>query len=377
MSLSSIELCKLLTERVLKHGKNGKIVNPQTDRSIKLFYPTFNKLNTSCNMFTDCSTLRGMANPLSFTCYIDTILFILLSNKYIEKKILFKKLTTGNIAVMCNKDPELNLEAVKDIQTELRLLSFRIKNAHHLPKEFTCHSLLSRIKKVCPKSDLNKEFPPFYLRKQRSPLDVIHFLFRMFQFDNYSITETKKSIFRKTKDTPVAATSVVVSNFKTCIWHVPSYSIQHASSVKNLLKITNINEVDENNPIYEEKDKKKKNPFYYVQQEVSWKTLPPFFIMDISRVDFTGHFMETKITPDPDLKSGLHLFGIIVQRGFLSGNITGANIGGGHYVAYFKCDDQWYLYDDMSASIQLIGDYKKLLKTDAVTRSILFFYSKT
>jgi len=374
--MKSIE-CRLLTKRVIKNGKKGEIINPKTNRSIKLFHPTFNKLNASCNMFTNCSTLRGMSNPLAFTCYIDTVLFLLLSNTYIDKKILNKALTTDNIALMCNTNPQTNLEAVRGIQDELRLLSFRIKNMHHLPTEFTCHSLLSRIKKLCPRSDLNKEFPKFYSRAQRSPLDVIHFFFRMFQFDNYTITETKKSVFRKTKHSPIAATSTTISKIKTCIWQVPSYSIQRPSSVKDLLKTVNINEVDEENPIYEEKDKKKKNPFYYVQQEVSWKTLPPFFIIELSRVDFTGNFLETRITPDPDLKSGLHLFGIIVQRGFSSGNITGTNIGGGHYVAYFICDDQWYLYDDMSASIQWIGDYKKLLKTDAVTRSVLFFYSKS
>ena len=47
-------------------------------------------------------------------------------------------------------------------------------------------------------------------------------------------------------------------------------------------------------------------------------------------------------------------------------------VGGGHYVVYFKCNNNWFLYDDLNqinpTRTQFIGSYENLMKSRNIYR---------
>jgi hypothetical protein len=100
--------------------------------------------------------------------------------------------------------------------------------------------------------------------------------------------------------------------------------------------------------------------------EVSGAPQDDFMILNLKRfkVDFTLEdpvpVKNTKaIAPPQSIRLNedsreLHLNNIIVH--------VGDTIESGHYVAYFKCNGNWYLYNDMDDRIERIGTYEQLLK---------------
>ena len=68
---------------------------------------------------------------------------------------------------------------------------------------------------------------------------------------------------------------------------------------------------------------------------------------------------------------GLHLKKIIVHQG---------GAGGGHYVVYFECDNEWYMYDDL-VGITYYGNFEKVSRDgdedDSVSRNCTtLFYER-
>ena len=98
--------------------------------------------------------------------------------------------------------------------------------------------------------------------------------------------------------------------------------------------------------------------------EVSGAPQDQFMILQLKRFyyDFTTKRTVKDIRPINPPKTirlnehsaELHLNNIIVHIG----NSTKS----GHYVAYFKCNGNWYLYNDMRDRIERIGTYEQLLK---------------
>jgi ubiquitin C-terminal hydrolase len=165
---------------------------------------------------------------------------------------------------------------------------------------------------------------------------------------------------------------------------VPNEILNKNTEIKKLLSYKTKTLLDNNNPKYHQSDTQKKNPLLYFEKNIRLKIFPPYLVIHIDRVNpFLGTFNKIKITPNQEIKN-LKLFGIVVQLGFQSGEkYTGwkkgmkMQIGGGHYISYFLCEDEWYSYNDLGPDIDYIGSYDDLLdESNVLTRGILYFYSK-
>jgi hypothetical protein len=58
---------------------------------------------------------------------------------------------------------------------------------------------------------------------------------------------------------------------------------------------------------------------------------------------------------------------------------SGSSVTGGHYTTCFRCNDMWYLYNNISNDIETIGDFNTLLTTDNGfyrKNSVLLIYSE-
>jgi hypothetical protein len=318
---------------------------------------------------TTTQSLRGMTNYGGFSCYMDSALFALFAipNDFITRHILEKDVSTTTIQKMCN---------LKEIQKSLKALTKQIRGQG---RPFTCQPLLTSIQKYC-RPDIPENYR-FYQPEQRDPLDVIDFLFQL--FDVVPNTSIQRQTTYKTYQTPRLSRehhqqhkqhkSRSVTENNHCIWHVPSTSLITPSLSQNLTQITEEDNLE--NPFIEDGDR-----FRYRYVKTTFK-VPSYFIMSLDRIQraqVVHPFIETEVTPSEQIQSR-QLFAIIVQTGFVGGTRRGGYIGNGHYKCYFKNNDgRWYLYDDIVRSnIRWIGTYKQLIQIkEVLRRSMLLFYSQ-
>lgn len=373
--------CKKFSGSVLKNWKDKKAVNPNTNRKIGFWTNTFNRIENECNVYNDCKSIKGMKNIDAFSCYLDSVLFILLiiPNKHIDKALLHKKLNIHNVGNVCfKKDSQKNLEAAILIQDELQKISFSIRNGKHIGSH-TCRDFLKIIKRYCKESS----YPKFYASEQRAPNDFIEFIFDLFHVDRYFKNEiVVKNIYKKKHYSPIlkAFTSQTITKNAHCIWNVPNELIKPETHLKKYLRIGDVSRYDKNDPLFLQADKAKQNPILYMKATRSFKKLPPFLVFEITRVQvMTGAFNDSNIIPDPYIKN-LSLYGIIVHIGYTEPSdpidLLSGGIGSGHYVAYFKCKGEWYKYDDLQNEVSYIGSYNDLIaKTEVCSNGTLYFYS--
>lgn len=373
--------CKKFTSSVLKNWKDKKAVNPKTNRKIKFYTDTFNKVENECNVYHDCKSIKGMKNIEAFSCYLDSVLFVLLiiPNKHIDKALLHKKLNAHNIGNVCfKKNPTKNLEAANRIQDELQKISFSIRNGRHIGSH-TCQNFLNIIKRFCKQSS----YPKFFASQQRAPNDFIEFLFDLFNVDAYFKNEiVVKNIYKKKHYSPILKgfTSHATTKNAHCIWNIPNELLEPDAHLRRYLRVADVSHYGKDDPLFLQADTTKQHPILYKKATRAFKKLPPFLIFEVTRVQvMTGEFNDSRIVPDRYIKN-LSLYGIIVHLGYKEPtnpiDALSGGIGSGHYVAYFKCKGEWYEYDDLEAEVSHVGSYEDLInETSACTRGTLYFYS--
>lgn len=371
--------CKKFSVRVIRNWKEKTVKNPFTNRTVRFYTRTFDKLSYQCNLYNDCKVMKGLSNYKSFSCYLDSTLFLLLAveNRYVDRYILFKELSTTNVGRECFKtDPQKNLKAIMSIQDELQKLCFEIRHGIYLPT-IQCKNFLKILRDSCKETS----YPKFYKAQQRAPNDFLSFLFEIFDIDRHMrLTIIQRNSYKRTasqKHFMKKYNTVTETKNAHCIWNVPVTLLQQPTSMKKLLVVTEEDVLD--TPIYHEKDTEKKHPLYYYRTTRFFKNPPPFLVMELTRIDpITGKFVDTAILPDQHIKS-LNLYGVIVHVGYVQQKTSGVmgSIGSGHYIAYFLCKGKWFEFNDCGASITHIGTYKDLLsKTDVAKKGVLYFYSR-
>jgi 16S rRNA G966 N2-methylase RsmD len=99
------------------------------------------------------------------------------------------------------------------------------------------------------------------------------------------------------------------------------------------------------------------NNFYDTLINETTYEIPPdqdILIVAVNRFKHVGK--STKDTANFDIQQecyGLNLAKIIVH--------TGETLDMGHYVVFFTCEGQWYLYDDLKSEMQLIGTFNDVI----------------
>jgi len=194
---------------------------------------------------------------------------------------------------------------------------------------------------------------------QEDATEFIIALFRTFFIENLSITETMTYASTSRPDKKKEPTfSHALSN--------PLYQVDPDSydfTLPNfILSKTFISEFDKHNLILNSNGGRtidKKNTF--IKLEVSDADKDQFIIINLKRFDLLGERILSSIKPPTTIRLNedspeLELNNIIAH--------VGPTVNSGHYVAYFKCNDNWYLYNDLDkkAKIERVGTYEQLLK---------------
>jgi ubiquitin C-terminal hydrolase len=348
--------------------KENKLVNPQTNRKIKKNGPTYQIYEEKCD--NDCLKFGGLKNIGGTSCFMDSVLFALFAipNRFITKNILKKNLQ--NTPKICDNSRDLRIR--KSVQDFLNTLTIAIRKDKNI---IGCNKLRDQFKKCRIRG-----FENFGRNKQQESGEFLIYLLRLFGSENFATrkitTYATNSIAQKIPKDKLFKTSEF-ENRVSFVIKISSFELRNREDrtdnrLHYLLKdIDDSGELDENNLFYPEN-----LPGKDFRRKISISSIldAPYLVFWVNRADpISQTVLRTKITPSQQitLPSGnvLKLNAIVVHRGAISS---------GHYITFFKCREQWYLYDDLNPRIKQFGTYNKMLdKYGKYVRSygVLYFYT--
>ena len=355
------------------------------NKTIKIWMSTL-KLYNNKRRKIQCN-ITGL-NYTGNSCYMDSVLLCLfgIKNKIITDNILNKNLndlkTYKTLWSRCDNNIDKDIKKRYSIQKELNNITLSMRNGNDTKK---CSTLRTLIKK-CPGSQ------QFHLPLTQDAGEFLSYIFNIFQV-NISTTRRRSYGSNKTEDWKLVSSTI--DNNASPIIDITSTTLQNIHTGHNITKFikqTEKSTLSHTNIWYP--DVNNKNINYSKRKEVFRMLSSPLIIFNLSRTYGKLTFKKPKTKKEKEIGRG-EFTGIETKEIFkeisapetmtlhdrqlyLSSIVV--HTGGAHYVANFKCNNEWYWYDDNPAGsthkINYVGSYNEMLKTtpNPMSHGTLFFY---
>ena len=339
--------------------------------------------------------IKGL-NYTGNSCYMDSTLLCIFAipNKTITDNILKKDISNlkelKNIGInlwsKCHEDINNDIKIRQDIQKALNDITDSMRGLYNVKK---CSNLRSLIKK-CPGSQ------PFHGTGTQDSGEFLSYLFNLFQVD---VANTRRRSYGSNdlSDKPKwTLVSEIIDKNSSPIIDVVSTTLQTLPKdydITRLVKQTQDSILEESNIWIPNKNNPSEK--YIRRKEVFRVRQSPIIIFNLVRTYGEASFAKpmTKI----EKITGRGKFKGIVTKNIwtrilapetmtlnnnkLSLNAIVVHTGGAHYIANFKCNGNWFWYDDSPGlpkhTIKYIGSYENMLKThpNPLTHGTLYFYT--
>lgn len=307
---------------------------------------------------TECMML-GYLNNIGASCYLDSSLFglFIFPSDFVQQNILHGELKSRT-RFDCGQTSEEDLVNRKEVQKALVDIEESIHGQQTIVK--TCTDL-RRVLKNCPHPE------NYHLRGQKDAGEFLQYILDMFPTDlavKKTVVYGTNSSAEKVPQHELYKTSERIEDHSSIMQFVPSTTLaqlppKHTTDIRKFLSQT-----DDTGQFEGFTDEKSGR---YFKRRITTTTMEdtPYLIFRVERLNYTG-VLSTPILPSETVR--LHS-----GKAFSLSAIVTYNRG--HYVCYFKCKDNWYLYDDMSG-IKDVGDYDKMIYAtpNPVKYGTLYFY---
>jgi ubiquitin C-terminal hydrolase len=313
------------------------------DSIIKLCIDVINTLENGPIVKSKIKFISAIAN----SCYMDSVLVCLLCPeiKYIDDIIL--KGTTNNR--FCKSSI--------GIQKELRNIKYYLYGIKK-EKEYTCRNIKNTFKDC-------EELKKFATSEIQDPTE---FLSKLFDIFNTTTLKLSSTTYLSNDKINWESNEPVINDKVSVISVIDLKSIKKPSN--KLLFISDFieySEVDELGPndLFKKNDKKYK--FFKKETKILYSDI---LIFNITRKDINGSFINYPIYPNEILllnnKDKYYLCSCVIYTGY------------GHYIAYIKNNNDWYIYNDLDPVLRHIGSFNKMLKLERtpLRNGVIFVYNK-
>jgi hypothetical protein len=307
-----------------------------------------------------CDDLGGMKNDRN-SCYLDSLLYVLLYREidYITTNIIKKDVSQ----LIINELPITVLEDLYavtiDIQNELHRIQQSIRDG----QIFGCKALrdmFQAYQETYTGLGFKLKEKVNWITADNEPMDVINLLNTIFQLPINTTIKTT-SIGALTPEEPIESMPERETHEPFTIM-VPVPQETQINTLFALFSKT-VTMYDAQNLYYGQ---------FPVRIEEKELVATNFLHFHLNRLVLLGTKrtkLVNRISPDPRIKN-LELTGIVVHKG-------GAT--GGHYVAFVKCHDMWYYYNDAGfAGLKRIGNFDTFQNTpqwdEILSNATDFFY---
>ena len=285
----------------------------------------------------DCAQLGLLQNVGGVTCYLDSLMYALLAPNPFTMENWYR--TVG--IPFFDPDPQTKRQAGQEqLVIELqRVFALMLKESAGQ----SCLTLRSTLGRLGDEAEIK---PPegggwtaFFARGERSMADVLDLLLKLLPLRSEYLPIAYEQL-RPLED-PIQEKSAIV---------LPSAPAARTVSTQTLV-----------------------NEFFQTTTgtRVCWASAPPIFFLRTDRPpEGPRGSVEPSQTVTVPLCAGDQAAYVLLGIAFWDGHVGGGEEKG-HYKAAFKCQDQWFLYDDLLAA--LVPFSLDNLQTD----SVLFYYQST
>ena len=321
----------------------------------------------SKNFTVDCTKFGGLYN-ISSSCYLDSVLFALLAipTKFIDDNILFKNIKRSQKVISGDT-------FYQDIRIRTIIQKYLVAIAHSIrsTKNIRVCTPFREVIKHCK----IKGMPDFGLPGQQEAGEFLIYLLKIFNSEGLAqrktVTLATNNLTTNVHKSQLQLSSTVTDSKASIVLFIDSFLLSDRRNSRNfihnfLLEKQDSGKLDQDN-LFRVKDA-------LYRRRISYSMLmdAPYLIFWAQRADpITGNVLKTSIIPTKQItmKTGriLTLNAIIIHFGF---------VNFGHYITYFRYRNTWYLYDDIGARIEIIGDYNALMNFNPspITNGVLYFY---
>ena len=330
--------------------------------------------------------IKGL-NYTGNSCYMDSALMCVFAipNKTITDNILNKDLTKlkkldRNLWSICNENIDIDIERRQNIQKVLNNITDSIRGKNNVEN---CQPL-RRMLKMCPGSQ------DFHSTNTQDSGEFLTYLFNIFQVD---VAKTSRRTYGSNdfrKDSNWVLVKEQNDNYSSPIVSVNVNNIEKDYDITRSIRQKQDNIFDESN-IWTP-DKEKPNITYFRRKEIFEIKESPIVIFNLTRTYAKMIFSKPKTKHEKEIgrgkfkglregntwKSISASEEMVLKDKKLNLSAIVVHSGDEHYVAYFKCQGEWFLYDDVKHNIKNIGSYNKMILNkvyNPLTHGTIFFYT--
>lgn len=311
--------------------------------------------------------IKGLPN-IGNSCYLDSVLFCLFltENSFIQKNILNSKKSYIECQTKIQSKSLLN-----ELKTVFKLMIKSFENK----EEQTCQSVktvISKYRKTCP---ILMKYSNFSNGSQHESLEFLQMIATIFGLNGLKNIGSQIEFWKRY--------GVFTKSHKNVRWFDPFirndkkasfiYFVDHTifkSSPKSIKKY-----LASDTKTFDIEAKYKKCLVNCSQEKISVVKFSDLFVVALDRASpFTQEIIHSKVTINQTLTSldgkTLHIDSIIIHLGH--------DTSSGHYIAFKRYKNKWFLYDDLKTSLRIFDSWKEVTKyhTNLVsTHGILYFYS--
>jgi uncharacterized UBP type Zn finger protein len=382
-------------KRKISHKPKRKISSkPKRKISRKPKRKISRKPKNSCILPTTKGNrvITGM-NNIGNTCYMDSVLFpIVVNPTSYFKKTIFKPIANVHNQTPQNQFRQLIRNELVRLHNSIRDVNIKAPNVAQLKGSLNTQ-ICKRLKNV-----INMHRYRDYSQEDAGEfLQSLSELFEMYGLEYTRITYGTNSLAKNVRKSNITKTSEFNAKDKeSVVYTVTSDILDDFGPTREPVKISRLlktkmdsGELDSNN-LFTPDVNGVKVAFkrrITVKQVLDSPCLLFYIVRPFRRYNMFGQIEEEGVnrkrvlcTQKIKLKSNkiLKLNAIVVHVG---------SVGGGHYVVYFKCKNNWFLYDDInqmnkSTRTRFIGSYENLMKsrkiygkmTNIKTHGIIYYY---
>ena len=306
---------------------------------------------------------------VGMSCYMDSVLQALFTNpNTFSNSILMKNLQDSS-DILCP------IQVRRQIQEELRNITKTIRGISENEEKVVNVNKLRKLFDKCPwgKSDNQKQFVN---EQTADPGEFLSYLLHIFPISNSAIKETKNYATNvlnsdKVNNSDLILTSTNIDKNASVIVNIDSFMLQ---KIDNETDITQFLELVEDTgelelPLIPTEGIGSGQQF---RRKISITKFisTPAIVFSLNRKDpITNRIIKKEIVPTKD-------FSVNNIKYYLNAIIVYV---GNHYICFYNCEDEWYLYDDANTNnmIKKIGTYQELLNNKIVkTQGTQYFYIK-
>jgi len=310
-------------------------------------------LKTALKLIADKEILRQIPSIVPFkglfnvgaSCYMDSVLFSLLykNNPIINAQILDKSVSGGLVP----------------LQQELIRVKRSIQGSGEVE---TCRDLRAILASIPGGRE-------FARHQEQDAGEFLQFLANLFQLQGATV---QRNVYgtNDTGDNPVLTITSTFTDYKaSLVDFVDSFTLNDVPAGYMLSNFL----IKRSDVYLEEPLRDNGRSFIRKITREEIMSVPDFYAFYVQRADPVTNLVLTKpIHPNEAIKfkeKVLQLYSVIIHVG---------GIDSGHYLVYFKHNDRWFVYNDVSHKIREIGTFGDMLNKSPspTSRGVIYFYGR-